>query len=122
MAFEHEGIKQIEANELKEIIKAKQKDVVVIDVRENDEYEAGHIPGIPLIPMGNIPNILGELRQDKEYVFVCRSGNRSHNVARFLKQYGFKVQNFYGGMIAWDDEVREGFENVITDTSKLYKE
>lgn len=122
MAFMRDGIKQIEVNELKEILKAKPKDVVVIDVREREEYDDFHIPGIPLIPMQTIPNILDDLKPDKEYIFVCRSGNRSHNVARFLKENGIDdVHNFSGGMLTWDDEVRTGLENVITDISKLYE-
>ncbi|QOY34109.1 rhodanese-like domain-containing protein [Anaerobacillus isosaccharinicus] len=122
MAFMRDGIKQIEVNELKEILKAKPKDVVVIDVREREEYDDFHIPGIPLIPMQTIPNILDDLKPDKEYIFVCRSGNRSHNVARFLKENGIDdAHNFSGGMLTWDDEVRTGLENVITDISKLYE-
>ena len=122
MAFVHEGIKQIDVNELKEIIKDQPKDVVMIDVREREEYDEFHIPGIPLIPMHNIPNIITELKKDKEYILVCRSGNRSHHVARFLKENGIKeAHNFYGGMLAWDEEVKTGLENVVDDVSKLYK-
>ncbi|MFN7251737.1 MAG: rhodanese-like domain-containing protein [Anaerobacillus sp.] len=122
MAFIHEGVKQIEVNELKKILKTKQENIVVIDVREREEYDEFHIPGIPLIPMQNIPNVLSDLKQDKEYIFVCRSGNRSHHVARFLIENGIKdAHNFYGGMLTWDDEVRTGLENVVTDISKLYE-
>lgn len=122
MAFMRDGVKQIEVSELKEILKMKPKDVVVIDVREREEYEDFHIPGIPLIPMQTIPNILADLKPDKEYIFVCRSGNRSHNVARFLKENGIhEAHNFSGGMLTWDDEVRTGLENVITNISKLYE-
>jgi rhodanese-related sulfurtransferase len=122
MAFMQEGVKQIDVNELKDILKKKQENVVVIDVREREEYDEFHIPGIPLIPMQNIPNILPDLKQDKEYIFVCRSGNRSHHVARFLIENGIKdAHNFYGGMLTWDDEVRTGLENVVTDISKLYE-
>jgi rhodanese-related sulfurtransferase len=122
MAFMHEGVKQIELVELKKILKSKPKDVIVIDVREKEEYDDFHIPGIPLIPMPSIPNVLDELKADKEYIFVCRSGNRSHHVARFLKENGIsEAHNFYGGMLTWDEEVHSGLENVITDVSKLYK-
>ncbi|OIJ10493.1 sulfurtransferase [Anaerobacillus alkalilacustris] len=122
MAFINEGVKQIDVNELKKILKDKPKNTVIIDVREREEYEAFHIPGIPLIPMHNIPNILEELKSDKEYIFVCRSGSRSHHVARFLIENGIKeAHNFYGGMLTWDDEVKTGLENVVTDVSKLYQ-
>lgn len=122
MAFMYEGVKQIELNELKDILKTKKGNVFVIDVRELEEYDAFHIPGIPLIPMPSIPNVLSGLKKDKEYIFVCRSGNRSHHVARFLKQNGIEgAHNFYGGMISWDEEVQTGLENVITDVSNLYE-
>ena len=51
--------------------------VVFIDVREQDEYDAGHIPGVKLIPLGSVPNRLSEIPKDKTVVAVCRSGNRS---------------------------------------------
>lgn len=122
MAFVQEEIKQIEVAELKEILKNKPENIVVIDVREKEEYQAFHIPGIPLIPMQSIPNIVAELKEDKEYIFVCRSGNRSNHVARFLQENGIKkAYNFYGGMLAWDEDVQTGLENVIQDVSKLYE-
>lgn len=122
MTFVQEGIKQIDVAELKEILKNKPENIVVIDVREKEEYQASHIPGIPLIPMQSIPTIVADLKEDKEYIFVCRSGNRSYQVARFLKENGLKeAHNFYGGMLTWDGDIQTGLENVITDLSKLYK-
>ncbi len=79
-------------------------DVVLIDVREQYEYDEGHIPGITLIPLGTIPNRLDEIPTDKQVVFVCRSGNRSNQATEFLQQQGFdNVHNMLGGMNAWDD-------------------
>lgn len=122
MSFVQDGIKQIEVAELKEVLKNKSENIVVIDVREKEEYQAFHIPGIPLIPMQSIPGIVADLKEDKEYIFVCRSGNRSHHVARFLKENGIKeAHNFYGGMLTWDEDVQTGLENVIIDVSKLYE-
>ncbi len=77
-------------------------DVVVIDVREQYEYDEGHIPGVTLIPLGSIPNRLDEIPTDKEVVFVCRSGNRSNQATQFLQQQGFEnIHNMLGGMNAW---------------------
>ncbi|RXI98319.1 rhodanese-like domain-containing protein [Anaerobacillus alkaliphilus] len=122
MSFMHEGVKQIELNELKDILSNKPENVIIIDVREQEEYDSFHIPEIPLIPMSNFPNIIDDLKKDKEYILVCRSGSRSHNVARFLKANGFEeAHNFYGGMLTWDEEVHTGPENVITDLNKLYE-
>lgn len=79
-------------------------DVVLIDVREQYEYDEGHIPGVTLIPLGTIPNRLDEIPTDKEVVFVCRSGNRSNQATQFLQQQGFdNVHNMLGGMNAWQE-------------------
>ena len=77
-------------------------DVVLIDVREDFEYADGHIPGATLIPLGQIPDRLNEIPQDKTVVAVCRSGNRSGQATDFLREQGFdNVHNMQGGMNAW---------------------
>ncbi len=77
-------------------------DVFMVDVREPDEYAAGHIPGITLIPVGEIADRLGELPTDKEIILTCRTGNRSGQAAEFLRGLGFtNVHNMEGGIVAW---------------------
>ncbi|MBB5174336.1 rhodanese-like domain-containing protein [Texcoconibacillus texcoconensis] len=122
MAHEFEGVKQIDIEELKQVIMEKRNDQVVIDVREPEEYEEGHIEGVPLIPMHSIPEMAQDFDSSKEHIFVCRSGNRSHKVARYLKDQGFdKVTNFHGGMLIWDEEKKEGNEWHVHDAKELYK-
>ena len=78
-------------------------DVVLIDVREPDEYAAGHIPGATLIPLGSIPARMSEIPTDKTVIAVCRSGNRSGQATQFLRDQGFdNVHNMDGGMISWE--------------------
>lgn len=77
-------------------------DVYLLDVREQWEYDEGHIPGITLIPMGEIPARLSEIPTDKEVIITCRTGNRSGQVADYLRQQGFdNVHNMAGGIVAW---------------------
>ena len=80
----------------------ERDDVLLIDVREQWEYDEGHIPGITHIPMNEIPNRLSEIPTDKTVVLTCRSGNRSGQVTDFLQQQGFEnVHNMNGGIVAW---------------------
>jgi rhodanese-related sulfurtransferase len=82
-------------------------DVVLIDVREPEEYAAGHIPGVLLIPMGEVPQRLDEIPTDKTVITYCRSGNRSGQVMQFLQQQGYdNVHNMEGGIIAWEQAGR----------------
>jgi rhodanese-related sulfurtransferase len=77
-------------------------DVFILDVREDYEYNDGHIPGATLVPLGQIPKRLDEVPRDKTVIAVCRSGNRSGQATDFLRQQGFEnVHNMEGGMKAW---------------------
>ncbi len=76
-------------------------DVILLDVREDYEFNAGHVPGAAWIPLGELPNRLNELPKDKTIVAVCRSGNRSGQATELLRQQGFDAHNMQGGMLAW---------------------
>ena len=76
-------------------------DVILLDVREDDEFKAGHIPGAEWIPLGQLSSRLGELPKDKTIVAVCRSGNRSGQATELLRQNGFDAHNMQGGMNSW---------------------
>ena len=77
---------------------------VLLDVRENDEWAAGHAPGAVHIPMGQVAQRLDELTTmfpDRSVHVVCRSGGRSARVTAYLKQAGWDAVNVDGGMRAW---------------------
>lgn len=77
-------------------------DALVIDVREHDEWAAGHAPGAIHIPMGDIPARLDEIPStDDSLPVICRSGGRSQRVVQWLVQQGFDVVNVQGGMREW---------------------
>ncbi|NWG21621.1 MAG: rhodanese-like domain-containing protein [Chloroflexi bacterium] len=77
-------------------------DVVLLDVREPEEYAAGHIPGVRLIPMGEVPARLNEIPADRTVIVTCRSGNRSGQITDLLRRNGFtRVHNMQGGILAW---------------------
>jgi len=75
---------------------------VVIDVRELDEWSAGHAPQARFIPMGQVEARLDEVPREGTAVIVCRSGARSHTVTQFLKSHGVNAVNMSGGMRAWE--------------------
>ena len=77
-------------------------DALVVDVREPDEWAAGHAPGAVHIPMGEIPARLGDIPDtDHPLPVVCRSGGRSSRAVQWLVQQGFDVVNVEGGMRSW---------------------
>lgn len=80
--------------------------ITIIDVREVDEVEAGHIPGSINIPLGLLEFRMNELDKNTPYIMVCRSGGRSGQATAFLHSHGFDVTNMDGGMLAWRGEVK----------------
>jgi rhodanese-related sulfurtransferase len=80
----------------------------VLDVREPDEWEAGHAPGAHHLPMMEVPARMAEIPTDQEVVVVCRSGGRSGQVVSYLMGNGWdNVRNLDGGMHAWAAAGRE---------------
>jgi rhodanese-related sulfurtransferase len=74
----------------------------LLDVREDDEWAAGHAPGAYHLPMMEIPARMGEIPGDADVVVVCRSGGRSGQVVAYLMNNGWdNVRNLDGGMHQW---------------------
>ena len=74
---------------------------VVLDVREDWEWEAGHIAEAVHIPLGELAPRLGELPGDRPIVLVCRSGVRSQMAADAMADAGWNTLNLAGGLLAW---------------------
>jgi len=77
----------------------------LIDVREVDEVQAGHIAGIKHIPLGLLEFRMHELDRKTSYIMICRSGGRSGQATAFLEAQGFNVTNMSGGMLEWTGKV-----------------
>lgn len=78
-------------------------DAKILDVREDMEWEAGHIDGAQHIPLGQVPERYGEVPLDEDVYIICRSGGRSLKATAYLQNAGFDVLNVIGGMGAWQD-------------------
>src|SRR5258705_11884783 len=83
-------------------VSRRQAEFHLLDVREDDEWAAGHIDGAQHIPLGELGDRLGELPKDRTIVAVCRSGGRSEAAVRGLRRLGFEAENLEGGVNAWD--------------------
>ena len=75
---------------------------VLIDVREEEEWAAGHAPHARLIPMGQVETRVDEIEKERAAVVVCRSGGRSNTITQLLTSRGINAVNVAGGMHAWE--------------------
>lgn len=99
---------KISSSEAKEIID-NDNDVIIVDVRTNDEYVNGHIEGAVCIPNETISKEISDLIPDKkqEILVYCRSGNRSRQAVYKLIDLGYKNVKDFGGIIDWPYEIIE---------------
>ena len=76
-------------------------DAYLLDVREPDEWAAGHVPGALHIPLGELNARYTEVERGPALYVICRSGNRSDHAARALAGAGWQAHNVADGMIGW---------------------
>lgn len=77
-------------------------DYIILDVREQWEYDQGHVAGVTLIPLGELKARASELPQDKPIYVMCHSGRRSVTASTILKDAGKQdIRNVQGGIVAW---------------------
>ncbi len=96
------GIKEVDHIAATQLV--NHKNALVLDVREQSEYDSGHVLNSKLIPLGKLNERLGELEKyrDRPIVVVCRSGQRSASACAFLGKKGFaQANNLSGGVMAW---------------------
>ncbi|MGC2487027.1 MAG: rhodanese-like domain-containing protein [Acidimicrobiales bacterium] len=92
------SVREVSANEAADLLDG---DAIMLDVRQESEWDAGHAPMASLIPLPELPDHLDELPRDRLIICACRSGARSFRAATFLQQEGFDAVNLSGGMMAW---------------------
>ncbi len=88
---------------------ANKPDVMLIDVREKEEFLEGHIPQALNIPLSEFTNRVTELNRESRLILICQSGNRSTRACEHLSFLGFNhINNLVGGMLAWNGDIVEG--------------
>ena len=99
-------MQEITATELKARIDAGD-DILLVDVRQPDEYAFARIGGAKLIPLGEIMGRMNELDPARDTVVHCKMGGRSARAIQALEQSGYTgtLMNLVGGITAWSNEV-----------------
>lgn len=99
---------EIDVHEVQTMLSDPTANLLLIDCRNQDEYDHCRIEGSVLIPLGEIPNRLSEIepRQDATIVVHCHHGMRSLKAATFLRHNGFPhAQSMAGGIDVWSDQI-----------------
>lgn len=118
-------IRKLTPGEIKAMLdRDKKGEFLLLDVRQPEEYEAGHVPGAMLIPLGELEARQGELDRNKKIITYCRSGHRSLAAAIALCGLGFKgVHHLDGGILNWPYDtitgIPEARPELITEAADV---
>jgi len=97
---------EVSVQDMKSAMEEVNSSVAFLDVREYDEVEIARIDGVPLIPLGELPQRFTELDPNQTIYIHCKMGGRSLKAVEFLKKQGFKYcKSVAGGINAWSDEI-----------------
>ena len=98
-------INEIDAAQLKEKLD-QNEELILVDCREQDEWDAGHIEQALFLPLSQFEERFAELEnKDSQIIVQCRSGKRSMRACEFLKEQGYtNLTNLEGGILGWEDE------------------
>ena len=113
--------KNISVEQVKEIIRSRHEDgYVLVDVRQENEYQSRHIPGATLIPLAELAKREAELPADRPLIFYCHSGKRSQAAATLVgasrSEQKNELYNMVGGILAWNGMVLSGVPDLKTFT------
>lgn len=99
------GFTDVSAAQAKQLIDS-DKDLQIIDVREQYEFDSGHMPNAELIPVGQLESRINEIDKTKPVLLYCATGARSRGAAQYLSQAGFsKVFNLRPGIVGWNYDI-----------------
>lgn len=120
-----EEIRRLRPDEIKAILDSDSRgEYLLLDVRQPEEYQAGHIPGAMLIPLGELEARQGELDRDRRIIAYCRSGHRSMAAAIALCGLGFEgLYHLDGGILDWPYETITGIPErrpqLVTESASV---
>ncbi len=98
------AISEITVGELAELLENGSR---LVDVREDDEFAEGHVPGAVHVPLATVPDNVERFRGEGPTYVICRSGGRSLRACEYLYDRGVEVVNVAGGTVAWQLSGRE---------------
>ncbi len=97
---------EVSVHEMKKALDDPGLGIMVIDVREPDEFAIARVEGVPLIPLSQLPQRFTELDPNQRIYIHCKAGGRSLKAHNFLKEQGFKyTKSVAGGITAWSKEI-----------------
>ena len=98
-------MKECSVHDLKKALDASEN-LVLLDVREDHEVSFCKIEGSQHVPLGELEDVLPDMKGDIRYIVYCRSGARSAKAASIMVDSGFQnVSNLVGGILAWSEEI-----------------
>lgn len=101
-----EKVETVNATELADILR-RDKEILLVDVREEEEWRIGHLPDARLIPLSSFAQRAPEeLSKDAKVILYCHRGGRSERAGMWLKQNGYEnVRHLAGGIDVWSIEI-----------------
>jgi rhodanese-related sulfurtransferase len=87
--------------DIDELARLREAGVVLVDVRQPDEYETVRVPGAQLIPLVDVPERIEEIPSDERVYVICAGGGRSAKAVEYLNNQGYDTVNVAGGTKAW---------------------
>ena len=91
--------------------KYKKEELTILDLRENHEYAAGHIPSAQNFPLSSLGIEFTKLDKNQKYYIICQAGGRSARAYDFLEAQGFDIINIEGGVNNWPGEKNKILNN-----------